>query len=136
MFVTGFFAGYFGLLLAALALPIGLYRKNNQISQGVPDDKSGKHKRFECMVRAHGNAVEFIPIFLIMLGALEQLRVLPQSQVLLLGGVYAAIRTGHSLHIRYPGLPIILRMVGFLGSLAVLAGMGVMLMFHCYSQLF
>lgn len=32
----------------------------------------------ECMVRAHGNAAEFVPIFLIMLGACENIKVCAQ----------------------------------------------------------
>jgi hypothetical protein len=73
---------------------------------------------------------------LIWRGVFWYAQVLPQRQLLMLGGAYAVARTMHSLQIRYSGLPMLFRAVGFLFGILALFGMGSMLMLHCYSQLF
>mmetsp|Transcript_27288 Transcript_27288/g.69472 ORF Transcript_27288/g.69472 Transcript_27288/m.69472 type:complete len:137 (-) Transcript_27288:327-737(-) len=126
--VTAGTAGYLGTLLAGLATPIGLYRLFNGISHGVPAD--GKHDMFERLVRAHGNATEYVPIFLILLAACEDTKALPQSRLAMIGTTYCVLRTLHSANILRPDVvPKICRMAGFVGGIAAIAGLsGVLLL--------
>ena len=64
--ITALYAAVLALLVVLLALRVALYRVRNRI--GVGD---GGDARLLRRVRAHGNAVEFIPLGLILLGLLE-----------------------------------------------------------------
>lgn len=127
-------AGYLGTLLAGLATPIAFYRIKNNISLGIPEDP--KHSVLECMVRAHSNAAEFVPIFLIMLGACENTQALPKKQLAIVAGTYCVLRTMQSVAIARPNLlPKPCRAIGFLGGIATIVGLGGILMFKAAKNL-
>mmetsp|Transcript_19565 Transcript_19565/g.42453 ORF Transcript_19565/g.42453 Transcript_19565/m.42453 type:complete len:142 (-) Transcript_19565:679-1104(-) len=127
--VTALAAGYSGALLASLAFPVGVHRKSTSLSHGTgAEDTTGKHKDFEQRIRAHGNATENIPIFLIILGLLENNKVLSQKSLLGLAGAFCLARTTHSIQLLLPRkVPLIFRAVGFVSQQALILGLGVTL---------
>lgn len=61
--ITAFYAALLAALLAVLSLRVIMFRRANRVSLGTGDDKA-----LERRVRAQGNAAEYIPVFLILLG--------------------------------------------------------------------
>ncbi len=64
--ITALYAALSGLLVLALAFNVVRYRFGRGISLG-----DGGDARITRAVRAHGNAVEYIPLALILIGLLE-----------------------------------------------------------------
>ena len=64
--VTAFYAALLALLVVALSLRVALYRVRHRVEMGA-----GGHQVLERRIRVHGNAVEFIPLGLILLLLLE-----------------------------------------------------------------
>ncbi|MGA7439495.1 MAG: MAPEG family protein [Luteibacter sp.] len=72
MRITGLYAALLGLLMIGMALRVMLLRRNTSIGLG-----DGGNRSLACAVRAHGNAIEYIPIGLILLLLLELNQTLP-----------------------------------------------------------
>ena len=64
--ITGLYAGLFGLIVLALSFRVSMIRKNNKVGLGT-----GDNAKVQLAMRAHGNAIEYIPILLIMLATYE-----------------------------------------------------------------
>lgn len=64
--VTGFAAGFCGLLLVLLAMRVSQLRMRLKVSLG-----DGGHAELARAIRAHGNTVEQAPIFLVMAACYE-----------------------------------------------------------------
>jgi|CXWL01.1.fsa_nt_gi uncharacterized membrane protein YecN with MAPEG domain len=64
--VTALYAGLCGLLVLLLAIRVVLVRQRAKI--GIGD--GANHELTRC-IRAHGNAVEYVPMLLILLGLCE-----------------------------------------------------------------
>lgn len=64
--ITSLYAALLGLLIFLLAFRITRIRRREQIGSG-----SGGNEALRCAIRAHGNAVEYIPIALLLLLCLE-----------------------------------------------------------------
>lgn len=62
IYITAYFAAPLGLLIMGLALNVSKVRIQNKVSLG-----DGDNKVVRGAIRAHGNAVEYIPIILILL---------------------------------------------------------------------
>ncbi len=64
--ITALYAALLALLYAALGLKVAFFRKNRQVSLGDGGDKQARQ-----LIRAHGNAGEYIPLVLILMGCYE-----------------------------------------------------------------
>ena len=65
-YITALYAALLALLVVALAIRIALYRMKHRIGLG-----DGGHPRLLRLMRAHGNAVEYIPLGVLLLALLE-----------------------------------------------------------------
>lgn len=90
--VTAIFAGLMALWLVVLQFKVVGFRRTQKVSLGTGGDQMG-----ERLIRAHGNAVETIPIFLILLAASETLGT-PQWILIALGVVFTLGRLMHGVH--------------------------------------
>ncbi len=98
--VTAVFAGLLALWLIFLQSRVIAFRRARRVSLGDDGDEEGLQ-----LIRAHGNAAETIPIFLILLGVSEGMGA-PGWVVALLGAVFL---TGRVLH----GLQFVMDRPGF-----------------------
>ncbi|MEM9059429.1 MAG: MAPEG family protein [Pseudomonadota bacterium] len=106
--VTAVIAGLMALWLIFLQVRVIRFRRGANVSLGHADDVIG-----ERLIRAHGNAAENVPIFLILLGLCEGFGT-PVWLVWLLGLAFIAGRLLHGVHflkIRKGGLMRVLGMV-------------------------
>lgn len=114
--VTALYAGLSGLLLLALAARVVARRRGARIGIGTGDDRE-----LERRVRAHGNAVEYLPLGLVLL-LVAELAGLGAAWLHAAGVTLVASRVAHAFGLSRsvgtsPG-----RFVGTLGTwLAILA---------------
>ncbi len=87
--VTVLYAGLNGLIVVALTFYVIAYRFSKKVSIGHDG-----HPNLERRVRVHGNAVETIPMALILIGLLE----FYQTSAYVLHGLGAALTIGRVLH--------------------------------------
>ncbi|MDX1803625.1 MAG: MAPEG family protein [Alcanivorax sp.] len=64
--VTAVYAALCGLLVVTLAANVVRFRLKNKVSMG-----DGGHRELSRAIRAHGNAVEYIPLALLLMALLE-----------------------------------------------------------------
>jgi uncharacterized protein len=124
MRITGLYAALLALLMLGLAVRVMLLRRNTSIGLG-----DGGNRTLACAVRAHGNAIEYVPIGLILLLVLELNQTLPVllhafGIVLLLGRVVHALGLSAT-----PGMSAG-RAVGAALTLLVLLAMALMLIWQ------
>ncbi|KJV36270.1 MAPEG family protein [Luteibacter yeojuensis] len=72
MRITGLYAALLALLMLGMAVRVMLLRRNTSIGLG-----DGGNRKLACAVRAHGNAIEYVPLALILLLVLELNQTLP-----------------------------------------------------------
>lgn len=96
--VTALYAGLLGLWLLVLAYAVVRQRQRHSVSLG-----SGGVRGLEYAIRGHGNAVETVPIGLILLGLAEGMAM--PGWLLHLAGMMLLVGRGmHGLHfIAFPG---------------------------------
>ena len=90
--ITAIFAGLLALWMVFLLFKVVGFRRGKRVLLGHGDDAHG-----ERLVRAHANATENIPIFLILLGLAEGMGT-PAWILGVLGGVFLLGRVLHGLH--------------------------------------
>ena len=90
--VTAIFAGLLALWLTVLQFKVVGFRRQHQVSLGHGGNEMG-----ERLTRAHGNAAETVPIFLILMGASETLGT-PAWVLFVLGAAFMAGRILHGVH--------------------------------------
>ncbi|MEQ8665043.1 MAG: MAPEG family protein [Rhodospirillales bacterium] len=61
--ITAFYAALLTIWFAVLSLRVIMFRRSNRVSLGTGDSPT-----LERRIRAQGNAAEYIPVFLILLG--------------------------------------------------------------------
>jgi uncharacterized protein len=88
--ITALYAGLNGLILLVLAIRVARQRGRSRVGLGTGGDAT-----LERAIRIHGNAVESIPIVLILLGLAEACG----SKLWLLHGIGLALTLGRLLHI-------------------------------------
>lgn len=88
--ITALYAGLNGLILLVLAIRVARQRGRSQVGLGTGGDAT-----LERAIRIHGNAVESIPIVLILLGLAEACG----SSPILLHGIGLALTLGRLFHI-------------------------------------
>lgn len=108
---TAFYAGILGLWAIFLAFKVIFFRRGEKVSigDGGSDDAAK-------LIRAHSNALEYIPLFLIMLGLAEGLGVWT-ILLHLLAIPFVIGRFMHGYHFMTPGSPITFRVWGMLATL-------------------
>ena len=122
--VTALYAGLLALFLVILVFPIIKLRRGLRVGLG-----DGGHRSLQQATRAHGNAVENIPIFVLLLAIYELNHATPialhafggaflLSRLLHAGGLYAS-----------PGTSIG-RAVGTMGTLLILGALAVANVVH------
>ncbi|MEW5248757.1 MAPEG family protein [Microbulbifer sp. 2201CG32-9] len=89
VYIAGFYAGLSGLLLLALAYRVVRFRRDEKVGVGT----GGKHSG-AVLVRAHGNAVEYLPTALLLM-LIAELNGLEALWLHLLG---SALVLGRLLH--------------------------------------
>lgn len=90
--VTAIFAGLLAFWLMYLQFKVVRFRRANDVSLG-----HGDHEMGERLIRAHGNACETVPIFLILLALAEGMGT-PAWIVGGLGVIFLAGRLLHGIH--------------------------------------
>ena len=88
--VTSIYAGLCGMLIVALAVRVALMRRRNRIGYG-----DGGLDDLGCAIRAHSNAVEYVPLALVLLLLLE-INGIRVAVLHVLGSVLVAGRLGHA----------------------------------------
>ena len=123
MQLTMLTAGLLGLLIVALGLRVSAIRRSAHVSLG-----DGGNPVLEQRIRAHGNAVETIPIALILLGLAE--RALGQPWYLVAMAVVLVIaRLIHPIGMAMPS-PNAARVLGILGTWGVTGILALILIGH------
>lgn len=110
--VTAVFAGILTLWVMFLQAQVISFRGRKRVALG-----DGGHEEGVRLIRAHGNAAETVPVFLIVLALTEGLGA-PPWVVAVFGAVFLAGRVLHGLHfvLNRPGYT--LRMWGMILTLA------------------
>lgn len=122
--ITALFAGLMALWLIFLQVQVIRFRRGNKVSLGHAGDVMG-----ERLIRAHGNASENIPIFLVLLGLSEGLGT-PAWVLVLIALVFSAGRIAHGVHffkVRQGGQ---LRVFGMIATFTPLAALSLGLIGH------
>ncbi len=88
--VTAIYASILGILIAFLMLAVIRLRRSLKVGLG-----DGGHEKLRCAIRAHGNATETIPIFLILFALLEANGGKPMF-LHICGAVFVAARIYHA----------------------------------------
>lgn len=117
--ITGLYAALLGLVIIVLLLRIVAKRMKLRI--GVGD---GGEKSLMLAIRAHGNAIETIPIALILLAALE----LNKGSALILhvfGATLVLARLLHAFGLSRSGKSSPGRFLGTVLTIAVVLGLGI-----------
>ncbi len=117
--ITGLYAALLGLLIIVLLLRIVAKRFKHRI--GVGD---GGEKSLLLAIRAHGNAIETIPIALILLAALELNKGSVQT-LHIFGAIFLFARIAHAFGISRTAKVNPGRAIGTVLTLAVILGLGI-----------
>jgi uncharacterized protein len=72
MRITGIYAALAVILIIILAIRVVAYRRTHKIGMGDGDDVELRKR-----IRAHGNAIEYVPLYLVLLLLLELDQTLP-----------------------------------------------------------
>lgn len=87
--ITALYAGLSALLIIALAFRVVAFRRGNKVGLG-----SGGHHMGQVLVRAHANAVEYVPLALLLM-LIAEINGLSDVWLHCLGG---ALILGRALH--------------------------------------
>lgn len=124
MRITGLYAALLALLVIALSVRVSRLRRRH--GHGLGD---GGNRDMACAIRAHGNAVEYVPLALVLMLVLE----LNQTWPMLLhvfGIVLLVARVAHAAGLSgSPGYSAG-RFVGAAGTLLVIIAMALLLIWQ------
>jgi uncharacterized membrane protein YecN with MAPEG domain len=119
--VTALYAGLSGLLLLALAARVVARRRGARIGIGTGDDRE-----LERRVRAHGNAVEYLPLGLVLL-LVAELAGLGAAWLHAAGVALVASRVAHAYGLSRSAGTSPGRFVGTLGTWLVILALSLWL---------
>jgi len=97
--ITALLAGGAALFLVLLSLPIAMRRRATRLSAG-----DGGDEKFNRLIRAQANFVEYVPLAIIVIGLLEASG-FPQAWVCGFAAALAAARVLHALGLVWNLLP-------------------------------
>ncbi|MGA8277950.1 MAG: MAPEG family protein [Rhodanobacteraceae bacterium] len=124
MHITGIYAALGALLVLILAIRVTLCRRHRQI--GIGDN--GDHE-LSRRIRAHANAVEYLPLSLLLLLLLEWNRTWP-SLLHLFGIVLILSRVAHAIGLSRSAGESPGRALGTLGTWVVMLAMALLLLWQ------
>ena len=127
--VTALYAGLLGLLVVALALRVALRRMRGRIAMGDGGDVT-----MQRAIRGHANAVETIPLGLILI-AVSEASGAPDWGLHLIGLMLTLGRALHAWHFCVRGAPLAMRTYGMILTLLALAGASAALLVLGVSEL-
>ncbi len=117
--ITAIYGSFLALFLIVLALPVIKLRRSMKVGLG-----DGGHQSLRQAIRAHGNAAEFIPIFVILL-AIFELNHASALALHIFGAVFLAARLAHAWGL-YASIGVSIgRMIGVLGSFGCIIGLAI-----------
>ena len=111
--ITALYAGLLGLVSLGLAMSAGRLRGATKISVGDGGDPD-----LLLAMRRHANFVEYVPMALILLGALELNAVSPTA-LHVLGATLVVARIAHATGLRSDTIQGTGRLVGAMGTMLV-----------------
>ena len=112
--VTAVYAAILALIMVIMAVVVIRLRRGLRVSLG-----DGGHASLQQAIRAHGNAAEYIPIFLVLLAVFELNRG-PLWALHFLGVSFVLARLAHAAGIYAPSGRSGGRVVGMVGTFTVL----------------
>jgi uncharacterized membrane protein YecN with MAPEG domain len=124
MKITGLYAALAALLIVILAVRVVAYRRTAKIGLGDGDNPEMRKR-----IRAHGNAIEYLPLSLLLLLILELNQTLPIllhvfGILLIVGRLFHAWGVSHHSGLS-PG-----RMIGVLITFGLIAVMALLLLWQ------
>lgn len=120
--VTSLLAGAALLFLLLLSFPVANHRRANKLSAG-----DGGDEKFNRLIRAQANFIEYTPLAIIGIGLLE-MNSFPQLWVCIFAAILAAARVLHAIGLIWN--VIIARMLGAILTFATLLLVGGALVVH------
>lgn len=117
--ITAIFAGLLALWLTVLQFKVVGFRRGQGVALGDGGDEMGQR-----LIRAHANATETIPIFLIMMAASESLGA-PGWVLVALGLLFLVGRVLHGVHFFKIRKGFAMRFYGMLMTLIATIAMAV-----------
>ena len=124
--ITALYAAMFGLLFVILMVAVVRLRRSLRIGLG-----DGGNRDLQRAIRVHGNAVECVPIFLLMLATLE----LNHDSALLLhifGAVFLAVRVAHAWGLYSSSGTSPGRLIGTAGTMLLLVALAIANLLQCF----
>ena len=117
--ITAIYAALLALFLVILIFPIIKLRRGLRIGLG-----DGGQSSLLQAVRAHGNAAEMIPIFVLLL-LIYELNHAPTMVLHIFGSVFLLVRLAHAAGLYISAGASIWRVIGTLGSLTAIIGLAI-----------
>ncbi len=127
--VTALYAGLMGLWLLGLGFEVMRRRRRHGVSTG-----DGGVRELELAMRAHGNACEYVPIALILLGLAEGLGA-PSWVLHLFGLMLVAGRLVHGGYFLAGARWLNLRILGMLLTVGMIGSVALGLVFHALARI-
>ena len=126
--VTALYAGLMGLWLLGLGFAVMRQRRRHDVSTG-----DGGVRALELAMRAHGNACEYVPVALIMLGLAEGMGA-PGWVLHLAGLMLVAGRLLHGGYFLTGARRLPLRVAGMLLTIGMIGALGLGLVSHALAR--
>ncbi|MEM1300635.1 MAG: MAPEG family protein [Pseudomonadota bacterium] len=127
--VTAIFAGLLAIWLTVLQFKVVTFRRGQKVSLGHGGDEMG-----ERLIRAHGNAAETIPIFLILMAASESVGA-PGWLLIVFGAMFLGGRVMHGVHFLKIRKGFLLRFYGMIMTLTATMAMAVSALVYGFAGL-
>ena len=127
--VTALYAGLMGLWLIGLGFAVVRRRRRHQVSTG-----DGGVRELELAIRAHGNACEYVPVALILLGLAEGMGA-PGWVLHLFGLMLVAGRLLHGGYFLTGARRMSLRVLGMQLTVGMIVVLALGLVFHALARL-
>lgn len=124
--VTALYAGLLGLLAIAIAFAATIKRTRLKISVG-----DGGNREMLLAMRRHANFVEWTPLALLLIALLE-MNIALKTPIHVLGATLVICRLAHALSLREDTMRGLGRLLGTVGTVAVIAVASLWLIFAFY----
>ena len=124
--ITALYAAMFGLLLVILMIAVIRLRRSLKVGLG-----DGGNHDLQRAIRVHGNAVECVPIFVLMLATFE----LNHGSNLLLhffGAAFLGARIAHAWGLFASGGTSAGRLIGTAATMVLLAALAIANLLQCF----
>ncbi len=127
--VTALYAGLMGLWLLGLSFAVIQRRRRHDVSVG-----DGGAEPLQLAIRAHGNACEYVPVALILLGLAEGLGA-PGWVLHLFGLMLVAGRLIHGGYFLTGARRLNLRILGMMLTIGMIGAVALGLVFHALARI-